>query len=111
MGSSKNNLQWDESRSPQWRYLLGKKDPKYNSRKREKDHLFNEAKQKREKYTKTSQKDTEIAEMTDCSSKNDLINAELTTQLKKISDKNTVIRVKNNDIRRISRISVKAKTD
>jgi tRNA A37 N6-isopentenylltransferase MiaA len=109
MGSSKNNLQWDESRSPQWRYLLGKKDPKYNSRKREKDHLFNEAKQKRDKYTKPSQKDTEIAEMTDCSSKNDLINAELTTQLKKI-DKSRVRRVKNNDIRRITRISVRAKT-
>jgi tRNA A37 N6-isopentenylltransferase MiaA len=109
MGSSKNNLQWDESRSPQWRYLLGKKDPKYNSRKREKDHLFNEAKQKRDKYTKPSQTDTEIAEMTDCSSKNDLINAELTTQLNKI-DKSRVRRVKNNDIRRITRISVRAKT-
>jgi hypothetical protein len=111
MGSSKNNLQWDESRSPQWRYLLGQKDRKYNSRKRDKDHLFNEAgQQKQDKYTQTSQKDMEIAEMTDCSSKNDLINAELTTQLNKI-DKSRVRRVKNNDIRRITRISVKAKTD
>jgi tRNA A37 N6-isopentenylltransferase MiaA len=47
--------------------------------------------------------------MTDCSSKNDLINAELTTQLNKI-DKSRVRRVKNNDIRRITRISVRAKT-
>ena len=111
MGSSKNNLQWDESRSPQWRYLLGKKDPKYNSRRREKEYLFKEAKQKREQYTIHNNQEAEIAEMTDCSSKKDLINAELTTQLKKISDKNTVSRVKDNDIRRISRISVKAKTD
>ena len=108
--SSGPKIQWDESRSPQWRYLLQKKDPKYNSRKREKDFLFKEAKKERN-MSKNTQKDAEIAEMTDCSSKKDLINAELTTQLKKISDKNTVIRVKNNDIRRISRISVKAKTD
>ena len=110
MGSSKNNLQWDESRSPQWRYMLGKKDRKYNSRKRDKDQLFNEAREKHKNDTQISQKDRKLAEMTDCSSKKDLINAELTTQLSKI-DKSGVRRVKDNDIRRISRISVRAKTD
>ena len=111
MGSSKNNLQWDESRSPQWRYMLGKKDRKYNSRKRDKDQLFNEAREKHKNDTQISQKDKKLAEMTDCSSKKDLINAELTTQLNKIDKSRVVRRVKDNDIRRISRISVKAKTD
>ena len=75
--------EWDESRSPQWKYLLRKKDPKYNSRRREKDLLFKEAKKERN-MSKNTQNDAEIAEMTDCSSQKDIINAELTTQLKKI---------------------------
>ena len=105
--SSGPKIQWDESRSPQWRYLLQKKDPKYNSRKREKDFLFKEAKKERN-MSKNTQKDAEIAEMTDCSSQKDLINAELTTRLKKLKV-SSIRRVGDHEPKRITRISVKPK--
>ena len=99
--------EWDESRSPQWKYLLRKKDPKYNSRRREKDLLFKEAKKERN-MSKNTQNDAEIAEMTDCSSQKDIINAELTTQLKKIKV-SSIRRVGDHEPRRVTRISVKPK--
>jgi len=112
-------IQWDESRSPQWRYLLQKKDPKYNSRKREKEYLFKEAKNRagtlhldknEQNLTKSTKKYAENADLTDCSSKKEKINAELTTQLKKMKV-NSIRRVEYNGPNRIARISVKAKTD
>jgi hypothetical protein len=96
-------IQWDESRSPQWRYLLQKKDPKYNSRKREKDFLFKEAKKERN-MSETAKKTAEYDGMLDCSSQKDLINAQLTSQLKKIN-KTNVKRIGDHDTKRITRLS------
>lgn len=110
-------IQWDESRSPQWRYLLQKKDPKYNSRQREKERLFKEAKSRtgtvhleknKQNPTKSTKKYAENVDLTDCSSKKEKINAELTTQLKKMKV-NSIRRVEYNGPNRIARISIRPK--
>ena len=99
--------EWDESRSPQWKYLLRKKDPRYNSRKIEKEFLFKEAKKERN-MSKNTKKTVEYDGMTDCSSQKDKINAELTTQLKKIKI-SSIRRVGDHESERVTRISVKPK--
>lgn len=84
--ASAPKIKWDESRSPQWKWLLRKKDKKYYKKQKEHD-------KKRENDRQNAKKHAEIAEMTDCSLKKDeitqKINADLTDQLKKVrSNKN-----------------------
>ena len=46
--SSSNHREWDERRSPQWKYLLSKKDPQYHARKQKEHHRQAERQKKRE---------------------------------------------------------------
>ena len=46
--SSSNHREWDERRSPQWKYLLSKKDPQYHARKQKEHHRQAERKKKLE---------------------------------------------------------------
>ena len=46
--SSSNHREWDERRSPQWKYLLSKKDPQYHTRKQKEHHRQAERQKKRD---------------------------------------------------------------
>ena len=46
--SSSNHREWDERRSPQWKYLLSKKDPQYHARKQKEHHRQAERQKKRD---------------------------------------------------------------
>lgn len=46
--SSSNHREWDERRSPQWKYLLSKKDPQYHARKQREHHRQAERQKKRD---------------------------------------------------------------
>ena len=46
--SSSNHRDWDERRSPQWKYLLQKKDPKYYRKRQQDAQLQKERAKKRE---------------------------------------------------------------
>ncbi len=94
--SSSNHREWDERRSPQWKYLLSKKDPQYHARKQKEHHRQAERQKKRdleklmdctpqEKQSKTSLESAyENVVTRELSADSSLIDKKLSTGLKGI---------------------------
>lgn len=83
--SSSNHRDWDERRSPQWKYLLSQKDPKYHRRKQKEYHLRMEREKKRELERLTDCTPSEKQSGTDLAKAyTNVINTELAAGLNKI---------------------------